>query len=218
MPSNAKVRAVSSISDCDRLVAWMSWNFSQASETLEMNSLTKTSLAVNRGLATMSQSQPEHEICRLDEADPAHMMRHNEEGLVRQMCDAGAVGAAFIVSPAFVPCRLERASMYLPHVEAASDTCCAISRTLASIRHPRPCRTCRGNSQAWGRDGRCATREGVSPLRPLARRCGTPLTQTAGPQCLCRAHTTCRHQSPCSVRRYNRSLVHMAKSKRSMLG
>ena len=26
------------------------------------------------------------------------------------MCDAGAVGAAFIVSPAFVPCRLERAS------------------------------------------------------------------------------------------------------------
>ena len=38
------------------------------------------------------------------------MMRHNEEGLVRQMCDAGAVGAAFIVSPAFVPCRLERAS------------------------------------------------------------------------------------------------------------
>ena len=26
------------------------------------------------------------------------------------MCDAGAVGATFIVSPAFVPCRLERAS------------------------------------------------------------------------------------------------------------
>ena len=38
------------------------------------------------------------------------MMRHNEEGLVRQMCDAGAVNAAFIVSPAFVPCCLERAS------------------------------------------------------------------------------------------------------------
>ena len=38
------------------------------------------------------------------------MMRHNEEGLVRQMCDAGAVGAAFIVSAAFVPCRLKRAS------------------------------------------------------------------------------------------------------------
>ena len=44
-----------------------------------------------------------------EEADPAHMMRHNQEGLVRQMCDAGAVGATFIVSPAFVPCRLERA-------------------------------------------------------------------------------------------------------------
>ena len=38
------------------------------------------------------------------------MMSHNEEGLVRQMCDAGAVSVAFIVSPAFVPCRLERAS------------------------------------------------------------------------------------------------------------
>ena len=113
---------------------------------------------------------------------------------------------------------ISSAHMYLPHVEAASDTCCAISRTLASTRHPRPCRTCRGNSQAWGRDGRCVSREGVSPLRPPARRCGTPLTQTAGPQCLCRAHSTCRHQSPCSVRRYNRSLVHMAKSKRSMLG
>ena len=38
------------------------------------------------------------------------MTRYNEEGLVRQMCDAGAVGAAFIMSPAFVPCRIERAS------------------------------------------------------------------------------------------------------------
>ena len=52
----AKVRAVSVISECAWLAAWMSWNFSQASETLEMNSLTKTSLSVYRGLATMSQS------------------------------------------------------------------------------------------------------------------------------------------------------------------
>ena len=65
---------------------------------------------------------------------------------------------------------ISSAHMYLPHVEAASDTCCAISRTQASTRHPRPCHTCRGNSQVWGRDGRCVSREGVSLLRPPARR------------------------------------------------
>ena len=46
-----------------------------------------------------------------EEANPAHMMRHNEDGLVRQMCDTGAIGAAYIVNPAFVlPPRMVKQS------------------------------------------------------------------------------------------------------------